>query len=69
MLRSIMLLSVLLSFVGCVRVKPYQRETLSRPALQTSPWPGVERNDLHVLGVREGTRGATGNAGGGCGCN
>ena len=69
MVRFIIALSVLIGLLGCVRVKPYQRETLSRPALQSSPWPGVERIDVHVMGVREGTRGATGNAGGGCGCN
>ncbi len=54
---------------GCARVKPYQREVLTLRALQQAPWSAVERHDLHVFEVREGSNGATGTAGGGCGCN
>ncbi len=69
MLRLLIAISFAVALTSCVRVKPYQRETLSKRALQSAPWPTVERNDIHVFQVREGTTGATGNAGGGCGCN
>ena len=55
--------------VGCARVKPYQREQLAHPSMKEAPWPEVEAADQHVYDVREGTGGATGSAGGGCGCN
>ncbi len=54
---------------ACVRVKPHQRENLANRALDQSPWPSIDRGDSHVFEVREGSTGASGNAGGGCGCN
>jgi len=69
MTRTIVALCLVFAFAGCVRVKPYQRETLSKRELQASPWPAVERHDVHTHRVREGSNGAVGNAGGGCGCN
>lgn len=54
---------------GCARVAPYQRETLARRQLQQPPYPQLERRAQHMFTVREGTRGASGAAGGGCGCN
>ncbi len=68
MLLALVILA-LVGAVGCVRVKPHQRENLANRALQQNPWPSVQRGDSHVFEVREGTGGATGNAGGGCGCN
>ena len=61
-------LSLIVS-VGCARVKPHQRELLSHPAMQQPPEKTVHARDQHMFQVREGTRGATGTAGGGCGCN
>lgn len=69
MIRLLLVLSFVFAAAGCARVKPYQRETLSKRQLQAAPWPSVERHDVHTQEVREGTRGAVGNAGGGCGCN
>jgi hypothetical protein len=54
---------------GCARVKPYQRATLAHPAMQAPPWPATQAADQHLFEVREGSRGATGKPGGGCGCN
>jgi hypothetical protein len=54
---------------ACGRVRPWQRETLASPALEEPPWPAVHRGEQHVYEVREGSSGATGAAGGGCGCN
>jgi len=72
MLRSLCLVCFVAfaaSCIGCVRVPPHKRETLAKPALQAAPWPDVERSNVHVFEVREGSTGATGNPGGGCGCN
>lgn len=50
-------------------VKPYEREQLADPIM------AFERNPVsasyldHVFESREGARGASGSAGGGCGCN
>lgn len=67
--RPLLIAFALTFVVGCARVKPYERETLAKRAMQSSPQPGVERADQHTFDVREGTGGANGNAGGGCGCN
>ena len=54
---------------GCARVKPYQREHLSRPSMVADRQPGETRFEQHQRGSREGADGGTGEAGGGCGCN
>ena len=59
----------LLMFAGCARVAPYQRARLASPVMQAPIWPQVAQHDEHVYEVREGTSGATGTTGGGCGCN
>jgi hypothetical protein len=55
--------------VGCVRVKPYQREDLARRAMIDDQAPGERRFEQHAQGSREGAEGGSGEAGGGCGCN
>jgi hypothetical protein len=50
-------------------VKPYERERLADPVMQLDPDPVSSAYLDHVFEVREGARGATGGAGGGCGCN
>jgi hypothetical protein len=54
---------------ACARVKPYQREDLSRRSMTEDQEPGAARFDEHARGSREGAQGGTGSAGGGCGCN
>ena len=50
-------------------VKPYEREHFADPIMSFNrdPISGVYLD--HVLESREGSRGATGAVGGGCGCN
>ena len=48
-------------------VKPYEREHLADPDHGLRPTRFLGLLD-HVFEVREGARGATGGAGGGCGC-
>lgn len=50
-------------------VKPYERSNLADPIMSFSPDPISESYIDHVYEVREAARGATGGAGGGCGCN
>ena len=50
-------------------VKPYERERLADPIMRFSRNALPEKHVEHVRDVREGSRGATGVQGGGCGCN
>jgi hypothetical protein len=69
-LRVLVALGVLQLLGACAPlepwVKPYEREHLADPIM------ALDRNPIssdHVFGTREGAHGATGGAGGGCGCN
>lgn len=50
-------------------VKPYERDHLADPIMSFDPNPVSSAYTDHVYEAREGARGATGSAGGGCGCN
>ena len=54
---------------GCVRVKPYEREILSKRTMTFQPDPYEDVLDNHMIEAREGAVGGYGSAGGGCGCN
>lgn len=54
---------------GCATVAPYERETLAREDMQLTRAPDVNAGTQHATAYREGSAGATGAAGGGCGCN
>ncbi len=74
MRASAMLLGCLcLGLVGCSNlqpwVKPYEREHLADPIMSFNRDPIATTYLDHVFEVREGSRGATGAVGGGCGCN
>jgi hypothetical protein len=64
---------VVLAAGGCSRlepwVKPYERENLADPIRAWDRDPVSSSYMLHVYESREGSRGAAGAAGGGCGCN
>ena len=66
-------LVALTALVGCAApqpwVKPYERERLADPVMKASLDELPGRQQDHVYVVREGSRGATGVQGGGCGCN
>jgi len=71
LILTTMLLALISS--GCSNVepwvKPYERANLADEAmlLERNPVSGAYINHVHE--AREGARGATGSAGGGCGCN
>lgn len=55
--------------MGCARVKPYQREHLSKRSMTEDREVGEKRFGEHTTGAREGASGGSGEPGGGCGCN
>jgi hypothetical protein len=73
--RTASVLGAALVFAGCAFkpiepwVKPYERERLASPVMKASLNDLPSRQQDHVYTVREGSRGATGVQGGGCGCN
>jgi hypothetical protein len=50
-------------------VRPYEREYLADPIMNTSRDPIADKHRQHVFDTREAARGATTSEGGGCGCN
>ena len=73
-MKSAALLLILASLLaGCSGiepwVKPYERDRLADPIMSFDRNPVSESYIDHVHEAREGARGATGSAGGGCGCN
>ena len=69
------LLGATFALAGCAYkpiepwVKPYERERLASPVMKSALNDLPGRQQDHVYTVREGSRGATGVQGGGCGCN
>jgi hypothetical protein len=75
-LRAVMAASAVLMGIcalgGCAIqpwVKPYEREHLADPIMSFSRGSLADKHREHTQVVREGSRGATGVQGGGCGCN
>ncbi|WP_236605717.1 DUF4266 domain-containing protein [Sandaracinus amylolyticus] len=54
---------------GCVTVRPEEREFLADPAMTFGSEGEAGAHEAHVLSNREGSYGAAGVTGGGCGCN
>jgi len=50
-------------------VKPYERANLATEVMKSDRNPVSDAYINHVYEAREGARGASGSAGGGCGCN
>ena len=62
------MLLALVTFGGCARVQPWQREVHGKRVMR--PADAAEKKlDGHVHEYREGSVGGTGVGGGGCGCN
>ena len=57
-------------FFAIEKVRPWQKSILARDTMKAAgPIPGSEKFSLKVYTSKEGSRGGTGVAGGGCGCN
>jgi hypothetical protein len=72
-LRIALWLAAALGAAGCGPVepwvKPYERERLADPVMSWDRDPVSASYVKHVYESREGSKGAMGGAGGGCGCN
>jgi hypothetical protein len=58
-----------LAIGGCAPVQPYERALHAKPKMQLDPSPEGTLLENHVYDYREGSAGASGAVGGGCGCN
>ena len=67
LLRVLSLVATLGAPVGCVHVRPYQRERLAHPTMTTADWSGPA--EAHARAVREGAIGGGSAGEAGCGCN
>jgi len=70
--RGLLAAAALLALGACHMepwVKPYERDHLADPVMSFDRDPVSSVYSDHVHEVREGSRGAAGRAGGGCGCN
>ena len=71
--RTVLCFVCLGGLVGCSNfepwVKPYERDRLADPIMFLDHDPVSTSYMHHVLESREGSRGAMGAVGGGCGCN
>jgi len=59
----------LITAAGCATVAPYERERLARRDMQLERNPDAAAGEQHATAYREGSTGAVGASGGGCGCN
>ena len=68
---SLVVFSLLLAGCNGIEpwVKPYERDRLADPIMSFDRNPVSASYIDHVHEAREGARGASGSAGGGCGCN
>ena len=69
--RSLIALIVAAMLSGCAAtpVQPWERGRLARWDMRWDPDPLKAAIDSHTYFSKEGTTGAIGAAGGGCGCN
>ena len=72
-MRISLFLIVIAVLTGCSSVepwvKPYERANLATEVMKLDRNPVSASYMNHVYEAREGARGASGSAGGGCGCN
>ena len=72
-LRPLALAGVVLMTAACSNiqpwVKPYEHDKLADPIMSWDRDAISSEYLDHIRESREGSRGATGSAGGGCGCN
>jgi hypothetical protein len=68
-MRTVIALLLLLAASGCATVAPYERERLARRDMRLERSPDASAGEQHATAYREGTAGAVGASGGGCGCN
>jgi len=72
-MRTLPIILAIALLAGCTSVdpwvKPYERANLATEVMKLDRNPVSASYMNHVYEAREGARGASGSAGGGCGCN
>lgn len=68
-MRISLLVTFLLSISACAAVAPYERERLASRDMQMQRSQDSSAGEQHANAYREGSSGAEGSSGGGCGCN
>lgn len=63
------LVAVAIGAAGCVTVRPEDKGLLAQPSMSFGSDGRTRAHDEHVFSNREGSYGAGGVSGGGCGCN
>jgi len=58
-----------LGAAGCVTVRPEDKGLLAQPSMSFGSDGRTRAHDEHIFSNREGSYGAGGVSGGGCGCN
>jgi hypothetical protein len=66
---SCALLIALCCTSACATVAPYERERLARADMDPGHNGDATAGEEHATAYREGSSGAIGSSGGGCGCN
>ena len=66
-----MIFCTLFLFTGCVKdVKPWEKGTLAKKSMKESGTNALAKKyEEHIYYSKEASRGGSGVAGGGCGCN
>jgi Domain of unknown function (DUF4266) len=67
--RAVVLWLITASAAGCATVAPYERERLTKPDMTLGGNGDANAGADHATAYREGSSGALGASGGGCGCN
>jgi hypothetical protein len=69
-MRTLLLLGTFaLALTGCAVVAPYERGRLAHRDMQLQRSSDAAAGEQHANAYREGSSGAEGTSGGGCGCN
>ena len=68
-IRGGLLTGLLVALAGCATVRPEEKEYLAEPAMTFGAHGASQGQEEHVINNREGSFGAGGVSGGGCGCN
>ena len=68
-MRFVIICTLVAAAFGCATVAPYERERLARRDMELDRNPELSAGQQHATAYREGSTGAEGASGGGCGCN
>lgn len=69
LLANLLLLSSLLSSLGCTTVAPWERGTMAKKEMAPDPNPKLNHLRDHIFTSREASQSSGSGSGGGCGCN